>query len=93
MTMGYRIDSLDICFGTQLADSRGDIGVIYAWGLIHVLVFYFSGRNIGALFEVLCVGLSIMNLNLLRCYFSTNSWLDRSERIASCYFSTNSRID
>ena len=30
VTMGYRIDSLDICFGTQLADSRGDIGVIYA---------------------------------------------------------------
>ena len=30
VTMGYHIDSLDICFGTQLADSRGDIGVIYA---------------------------------------------------------------
>ena len=28
--MGYHIDSLDMCFGTQLADSRGDIGVIYA---------------------------------------------------------------
>ena len=26
----YHIDSLDICFGTQLMDSRGDIGVIYA---------------------------------------------------------------
>ena len=38
MTMGYSIYSLDICFGTQLADSRGDIGVIYAYGLIHVLV-------------------------------------------------------
>ena len=37
--MGYHIDSLDICFGTQLADSRGDIGVIYAYGLMHVLVF------------------------------------------------------
>ena len=24
----------------------------------------FSGRNLGALFEVLCVGLSIMNLKL-----------------------------
>ena len=53
----------------------------------------FSGRNLGALFEVLCVGLNIMNLNLLWFYFSTNSWLDQSERIASCYFSTNSRID
>ena len=27
---GYHIDSLDMCFGTQLADSRGDSGVIYA---------------------------------------------------------------
>ena len=26
--MGYHIDSLDMCFGTQLADSRGDIGVL-----------------------------------------------------------------
>ena len=91
--MGYLIDSLDICYGIQLADSRGDIGVIYAYGLMHVLVFCFFGRNLGALLEVLCVGLSIMNLNLLWCYFSTNSWLDRSERLASCYFSTNSRID
>ena len=53
----------------------------------------FSGGNLGALFEVLCVGLNIMNLNLLWCYFSMKSWLDRSERIAWCYFSTNSRID
>ena len=30
VTMGYHIDSLDVCLGTQLADSRGDIGVIYA---------------------------------------------------------------
>ena len=37
--MGYHIDSLDVRYGTQLADSRGDIGVIYAYGLIHVLVF------------------------------------------------------
>ena len=64
VTIGYHIDSLDICFGTQLADSRGDIGVIHAYGLMHVLVFCFSGRNLGALFEVLCVGLSIMNLKL-----------------------------
>ena len=52
-----------------------------------------SGRNLGALLEVLSIGLNIMNLNFLWCYFSTNYWLDRSERIASCYFSTNSRID
>ena len=53
----------------------------------------FSGRNLGALFEVLCVGLSIMNMNLLWCYFSTKSRIDRTERIALCYFSTNSWID
>ena len=59
---------------------------------MHVLVFCFSIRNLGALFEVLCVGLNIMNLNLLWCYFGTNSWLDRLERIAWCYFSMNSRV-
>ena len=64
VTMGYHIDSVDMCLGIQLTDSRGDIGVIYAYGLMHVLVFCFSGRNLGALFEVLCVGLSIMNLKL-----------------------------
>ena len=53
----------------------------------------FSGRNLGALFEVLCVGLSIMNMNLLWCYFSMNSRIDRTERIALCYFSMNSWID
>ena len=39
--MGYRIDSLDICFGTQLADFRGDIG------LMHVLVFVSSVEILG----------------------------------------------
>ena len=53
----------------------------------------FSDRNRWALFEVLCVGLSIMNMNLLWCYFSTNSRIDWTERIALCYFSTNSWID
>ena len=61
--MGYYFDSLDICFGTQLADSRGDIGVIYAKVDAHSCLC-FSSRNLGALFEVLCVGLSIMNLKL-----------------------------
>ena len=42
----------------------------------------FSGRNLGALFEVLCVELSIMNMNLLWCYFSMNSRIDQTERIA-----------
>ena len=90
VTMGYHIDSLDICFAIQLADSRGDIGVIYVIGVDAHSCLCFSGRNLGALFEVLCVGLSIMNMNLLWCYFSTNSRIDRTERIALCYFSTNS---
>ena len=38
VTTGCSIDSLDVCFGTQLADSRGDIGVIYAKGLTHVFI-------------------------------------------------------
>ena len=38
VSTGCSIDSLDVCFGTQLADSRGDIGVIYALGLMHVFV-------------------------------------------------------
>ena len=40
---------------------------------MHVLVFSFSGRNLGALFEVLCVGLSIMNLKLFDAYHIINS--------------------
>ena len=48
----------------------------------------FSGRNLGAFFEVLCVGLSIMNMNLLLCYFSTNSRIDWTERIALRWFRT-----
>ena len=87
--MGYRIDSLDICFGTQLARHWGNLCI----GVDARSCVCFSGRNLGALFEVLCVELNIMNLYLLWCYFSTNSWLVRSERIAWCYFSTNSRID
>ena len=39
VTMGYYINSLDVCFGTQLVDFRGDIAVIYAYELMHVLVF------------------------------------------------------
>ena len=61
--MGYRIDSLGICFGTQLADSRGHIGVIYAGVDAHSCLC-FSGRNLGALYEVVCVGLSNMNMKL-----------------------------
>ena len=38
VTMGYSVESLDVCFGNQLADSRGDNGVIQAHRLIHVFV-------------------------------------------------------
>ena len=72
VTMGNHIDLLDMCFGTQLADSRGDIGVIYA-GVDACSRLCFSGRNLGALFEVLCVGLSIMNLKLFDAYCIINS--------------------
>ena len=67
--MGYHIDSLDMCFDTQLADSRGDIGVIYVIGVDAHSCLCFSGRNLGALFEVLCVELSIMNLKLFGVIF------------------------
>ena len=73
VTMGYFIDSLDICFGTQLVDSCGDIGGNICIGVDARSCLCFSGRNLGALFEVLRVGLSIMNLNLFWCYFSTYS--------------------
>ena len=72
--MGYYIDSLDICFGTQLADTR------VHWGNLRIGVdacscLCFSVRNLGALFEVLCVGLSIMNLKLFDAYCIINSWI------------------
>ena len=89
VTMGYSIDSLDVCFGDQLAGSAHE-PMHRGW---HTFSSWLSGRNFEALFEVLCVGLSIMNMNLLWCYFCMNSWLDRSKRIASCYFGMNSRID
>ena len=80
--MGYFFDSLDVYFGTQLVDSRGDIGVIYAQGLMHVLVFCFSGRNLRALFEVLCIGLSIMNLKLFGVILvRTLRQIDRKEQL------------
>ena len=39
VTMGYSIDSLDVCFGDQLAGSM-TLG-IYAQGLAHVYVLTF----------------------------------------------------
>ena len=58
------LGALDVCLGTQLADFRCDIGNLCI-GVDARFCPYFSGRNLGALFEVLCVGLSIMNLKLL----------------------------
>ena len=75
VTMGCSIDSLDVCFGTQVVDSRGDIGVIYAYGLIHVLVLHSPIEILGVLFDVLCLGLSIMNLKLFDVYRIINSWV------------------
>ena len=65
VTMGCSIDPLDVCFGYQLADS--------CWGNLCIGVgtrFHipFFDRNLGVLFEVLCVGLNIMNLKLCDAY-------------------------
>ena len=87
--MRYPIDSLDMCYGIQLTDSRGDVGVIYAQELMHVFIIFSPTKTLGSLYSSLC-GLSIMNMNLLWCYSSTNSRIDRMETIALCYFSTNS---
>ena len=51
VTMGCSIDSLDICFGTQLADSRGDIGVIYAYGLMQVFIIFSPIETLGCSLE------------------------------------------
>ena len=59
---------------------------------MHVLVLVSSVEILGHSCSSLC-GLSIMNMNLLWCYFSTNSRIDQTERIALCYFSTNSWLD
>ena len=46
-------------------------------------------ETLGSLYSSLC-GLSIMNMNLLWCYLSTDSRIDRTGKIALHYFSTNS---
>ena len=67
---GISHDSLDVCYGTQLADSRGDIGVIYAQGLMHV----FSDETLGSLYSSLC-GLNIMIMKLFDSYHRIKSRL------------------
>ena len=66
--MGHHIDSLDICFGTQFADSRGDIGGNLCIGVDARFRPCFSGRNLWALIEVLYVGWNILNLQLFDAY-------------------------
>ena len=64
------------------------------WGnlCIGVDACFSSTETSGSLYSSLC-GLSIMNMNLLWCYSSTNSRIDRTEKIALHYFSTISWID
>ena len=52
VTMGYSRDLLDVCFGDQLAGSVCEL-MHRGW---HTFSSRISGRNFGALFEVLCVG-------------------------------------
>ena len=53
----------------------------------------FSGRNLGALFEILCVGLSIRNLKLFGVILVWTLLVDRSERIATINFFLCSLLD
>ena len=64
------------------------------WGnlCIRVDARFSPTETLGSLYSYLC-GLSIMNMNLLWCYFSTNSRIDQTKRIALYYFSRNSWID
>ena len=67
VTMGCLVDPLDVCFGYQLANSRVDIGVIYAWGW-YAFSYSFLRYKSWHTLEVLCVGLNIMNLRLCDAY-------------------------
>ena len=49
---GIPRDSLDVCFGDQLAGSAHE-PIHRGWPTFSS---WFSGRNFGAIFEVLCVG-------------------------------------
>ena len=70
--MGYYIDSLDVCFGTQLADSRGDIVVIYAHRLIHIFVLLSPMKTLGCSLKFFVLDL-FMNLKLFDAYRIVNS--------------------
>ena len=45
--MGYLIDSLDICYGIQLADSRGDVWGNLCIGVDACFYYLFSDGNFG----------------------------------------------
>ena len=64
----------------------------YFQQLMHLFIIFSLIETLGSPCSSFC-GLNIMNMILLWCYFSTNSRIDRTERIALCYFSTNSWID
>ena len=83
--MRYHIDSLHICYGIQITDPRGDIGVIYAQGLMHVFIIFSPIETLGSPCSSLC-GLSITNMNMLWCYSSTNSRIDRTEKNSFALF-------
>ena len=70
--MGYHIDSLDVCYGTQLANSRGDIGVINAQGLMDVFIIFSPIETQGSPCSSLC-GLNIMIMKLFDAYHRINS--------------------
>ena len=70
---GISRDSLDVCFGDQLAGSAHE-PMHRGW---HTFSSWLSGRNFGALFEVLCAGW--MNLRLCNAYriiMPTDTWGD-----------------
>ena len=62
VTMGYSRDLLDVCFGDQLAGSAHE-PMHRGW---HTFLSWLSGRNFGALFEVICVGW-IDESEIVRC--------------------------
>ena len=72
--------------------TRGFLRLYWVNLCIGVDACFSSTETLGSLYSSLC-GLSIMNMNWLWCYSSTNSRIDRTETIALCYFSTNSWID
>ena len=110
---GISRDSVDVCFGDKLAGSAHE-PMHRGW---HTFSSWLSGRNFGALFEVLCAGwieeseivwcisynhthgylrwhwsievtLGFWLICVLRCYSSTNSMIDWTERITLRWFRT-----